>query len=84
MLINNNHKMMTGAPLAGMTSLFFENMANGGSVYIVSNKNLTTLYIGVNSNLQVRIYEHRTGEGSAFTKQYNFTDLLHFEFYEDI
>ena len=58
--------------------------AKGGYVYIVSNKNRTTLYTGVTSNLYNRIYEHKNGEGSVFTKKYNCTDLLYYEFFEDI
>ena len=58
--------------------------AKDGNVYFASNKNRTTLYIGVTSNLHNRIYEHKDGLGSAFTKKYNFTDLMYFEFYDDI
>ena len=59
-------------------------MVKGGYVYIVSNKNRTVLYTGVTSNLNARMYEHKTGIGSAFTKKYNCTDLLYYEFFEDI
>ncbi len=50
-----------------------------GFVYIVSNKNRTTLYIGVTSNLKRRILEHKSGHGSVFTSRYNLTDLVYFE-----
>ena len=59
-------------------------MTKGGYVYIVSNKNRTTLYIGVTSDLQERVFRHKSGEGSAFTKQYNCTDLIYYEVFEDI
>ena len=59
-------------------------MERGGYVYIISNKNRTVLYTGVTSKLRNRIYEHRQGEGSIFTKKYNCTDLLYFEFFNDI
>ena len=50
-----------------------------GYVYIMSNKNRTTTYIGVTSNLERRILEHKSGCGSAFTKRYNLHDLIYFE-----
>lgn len=53
-------------------------------VYIVSNKNRTTLYIGVTSDLKNRISDHFEGKGSEFTKRYNLTDLLYFEEFDDI
>ncbi len=53
-------------------------------VYILSNKNRTVLYIGVTSNLEKRMLEHKTGNGSVFTKKYNLFDLLYFETYTDI
>lgn len=56
----------------------------GGYVYIVTNKYRTTLYIGVTSNLYARITEHKSGEGSGFTKKYNCTDLVYWEFHDRI
>ena len=69
---------------AGISKRLKNMIAKGGYVYIVSNKNRTTLYIGVTSNLYNRIYEHKNGLGSVFTRRYNCTDLLYYEFYEDI
>lgn len=45
----------------------------------MSNKNRTTLYIGVTSNLERRMMEHKSGLGSTFTKRYNLHDLLYYE-----
>lgn len=56
----------------------------GGYVYIVSNKKRTVLYIGVTSNLYSRIFEHKNGHGSIFTKKYKCTDLLYYQFYSRI
>ncbi|MFY9150406.1 MAG: GIY-YIG nuclease family protein [Prolixibacteraceae bacterium] len=50
-----------------------------GFVYIMSNKNRTTFYIGVTNAIKRRILEHKTGKGSAFTKKYNLVDLVYFE-----
>ena len=58
--------------------------AKGGYVYILSNDSITVLYIGVTSNLYARIYEHRIGQGSTFTKKYNCTDLVYYYFYPTI
>ena len=50
----------------------------------MSNKNRTTLYIGVTSDLECRVWEHKNGEGSQFTKRYNLVDLLYFEVEDNI
>ncbi len=50
------------------------------SVYILANPRRTTLYVGVTSNLEQRVGEHRVGfhEGS-FTDRYNVTRLVYCE-----
>ncbi|WP_366942415.1 GIY-YIG nuclease family protein [uncultured Tenacibaculum sp.] len=53
-------------------------------VYILTNTYRTTFYIGVTSNLEKRILEHKQGIGSAFTKKYNLSDLIYFEKFSDI
>ena len=55
-----------------------------GYVYIMSNKYRTTLYIGVTSNLEGRIWQHINGEGSLFVKKYRLYDLIYFEYFERI
>lgn len=50
-----------------------------GFVYIMSNKNRTTIYIGVTNNLEERLRDHKKGVGSVFTSKYNLTDLIYFE-----
>ncbi|MDY0393024.1 MAG: GIY-YIG nuclease family protein [Candidatus Bipolaricaulis sp.] len=55
-----------------------------GYVYIVSNKNRTTFYVGVTNNLKRRITEHKTGNGSIFTGKYNLKELVYFEEIPDI
>ena len=53
-------------------------------VYILTNQNRTTLYIGVTNNLQRRIYEHKQGVHLGFTKKYNLHQLVYFEHHTDI
>ena len=53
-------------------------------IYILTNKNKTTLYIGVTNNLQRRLSEHIKGIGSKFTKRYNVHYLIYYEKFEDI
>ena len=53
-------------------------------VYIMTNPHNTTLYTGVTNNLQRRVLEHREGKGSAFTKRYNLTKLVYFEYGNDV
>jgi putative endonuclease len=56
----------------------------GGNVYIVTNKNRTTFYIGVTSDLKTRIADHKNGFGSDFSTKYNLTDLVYYEDFPDI
>jgi putative endonuclease len=55
-----------------------------GYVYILSNFSRTTFYIGVTSNLEYRIAEHRNGTASAFTSKYKLFYLVYFEEYQSI
>jgi len=55
-----------------------------GYIYIMSNKKRTVLYIGVTSNLKIRVAEHKEGIGSEFTTKYKVTDIIYFEEYQDI
>ena len=51
-----------------------------GYVYIMTNKNKTTLYIGVTNNLCRRIYEHKNHLiKNAFTAKYNLEYCIYFE-----
>jgi putative endonuclease len=53
-------------------------------IYIMSNKNLTTFYVGVTNDLERRVKEHKGGEGSEFTSKYNLTHLVYYEVISDI
>jgi len=52
-------------------------------VYMVTNKNNAVLYIGVTSNLEGRIFEHRERLIEGFTKRYQVTKLIYYEDYPD-
>ena len=53
-------------------------------VYIITNKIHTTLYIGVTSNLQKRIYEHKNHLAKGFSDKYNCEKLVYFESFDNI
>ena len=53
-------------------------------MYILSNIGRTTLYIGVTSNLNLRVWNHKQGKGSKFTKKYKLTILLYAEEFDSI
>jgi putative endonuclease len=52
-------------------------------VYILTNKNKTTLYIGLTNDLVRRLKEHTDEIGSVFTKTYQLKHLIYFEKFED-
>jgi putative endonuclease len=51
----------------------------GGHVYIMSNGVSGTLYVGVTADLAARVYQHRIGEGSAFSREHGLTKLVYAE-----
>ena len=53
-------------------------------VYIITNTNNTTLYIGVTSNLIKRIYEHKNKMVEGFSKRYNLSKLVYYEITDNI
>lgn len=54
-------------------------MIKGGFVYLISNFNRTTIYIGVTNDIERRILEHKIGIGSKFSSKYNLKYLMYFE-----
>lgn len=48
-------------------------------VYILTNKNNTTLYIGVTNDVEARVLQHKTKEVKGFTYKYNVDKLVYFE-----
>lgn len=49
------------------------------AVYIMTNYLETSLYIGVTSNLQKRVWEHKNKVVEGFTEKYNVDKLVYFE-----
>jgi len=52
-------------------------------VYILTNKNKTTLYIGITSDLIKRISEHKNKLIEGFAEKYNVDRLVYYECYDD-
>jgi putative endonuclease len=60
-------------------------MQRGGSIYILTNKNKTTLYIGVSSDLVARIQQHKEHVfKNSFSDRYNLEYLVYFENFNTI
>ncbi|MGY6647736.1 GIY-YIG nuclease family protein [Wenyingzhuangia sp. IMCC45574] len=51
-----------------------------GFIYIITNKNNTTLYVGVTSNIVRRIQQHKTKfYPKSFSARYNLNKLVYYE-----
>ena len=59
-------------------------MAKHPCIYILTNQPWGTLYVGVTSNLAVRIYQHKNKLGGGFTARYGVSRLVYFELVDDI
>ena len=56
-----------------------------GFIYITTNKNNTTLYVGVTSNLRNRITQHKEKRyQNSFSARYNLDKLVYYESYQKI
>ena len=54
-------------------------------IYAVTNNTRSTLYIGVTSDLLVRVWQHRAGEQpDAFSGRYHCAHLVYYGHYRDI
>lgn len=58
-------------------------MNRGGCVYILGSNSLV-LYVGVTSQLEKRIWEHKQKLVPGFTQKYNVTRLLYYEYCDEI
>ena len=60
-------------------------MERGGCIYFITNTYNTVLYLGVTSDLQKRIYQHKNKEfPNSFTAKYNCNKLVYFELFANI
>jgi putative endonuclease len=49
---------------------------SGGWVYIMADRYRGAMYVGVTADLAIRIFQHRSGEGSDFCKRYGLHRLV--------
>jgi putative endonuclease len=54
------------------------------AVYILASKRNGTLYIGVTSNLQQRVWQHRNESTAGFTNKYKVHTLVYYELHPDM
>jgi len=59
-------------------------LTKGGYIYLLMNRANTVIYIGVTSDLQKRIYEHKQSLIKGFTSKYNVNKLVYYEVFDDI
>lgn len=59
-------------------------MSKNYYVYILASDRYGTIYIGVTSDLVKRIWQHKAGLVSGYTKEYKVKRLVWYEVHEDI
>ncbi len=60
-------------------------IGKGGFIYIITNKNNTTLYTGVTSDLTSRLIQHKEKlYPNSFSAKYNLNKLVYYEAFESI
>jgi putative endonuclease len=52
---------------------------NNFTSYNMTNQNHTVLYAGVTSELQARIFQHKSKSVRSFTQRYNIDKLVYYE-----
>ena len=53
-------------------------------VYIITNYEETTLYVGVTNNLAHRTFTHKEKLNNGFSSNYNLSKLVYYEMFSDI
>ena len=59
-------------------------MAGNYYVYILASRKNGTLYVGVTSSLERRVWQHRNKTQAGFTAKYGVATLVYFERFEDV
>ena len=54
------------------------------AIYILADRPHGVLYVGVTSDLEKRIYQHKQGEGGGFADKYHCKLLVYYELFENI
>jgi putative endonuclease len=52
-------------------------------IYLICNKNNTTIYTGITSDIKRRIWEHKNKTTKGFSSKYNLYKLLYYEIFND-
>lgn len=52
-------------------------------VYIMTKGRNSTFYVGITSNLQKRVWEHKNEVIKGFTQKYQIKHLVYYETYDD-
>ena len=58
-------------------------LEKGYFVYIMSSQR-RVLYVGISSNLPLRVWQHKTGAFEGFTSKYKVTQLVYYECFENV
>jgi len=53
-------------------------------VYILASKRNGTLYVGVTSDLSIRVWQHKNDQVEGFTKKYGVHTLVYYEWHDDM
>ena len=59
-------------------------MSKKGYVYLITNKRNGTLYLGVTSNLQQRVWKHKNKTLEGFSHKYDLNILVWYEVHDEI
>jgi putative endonuclease len=82
--LNSPHSLPTGQPLeTSHLAQTGNNVEKTGYVYILSSHS-RRLYLGVTSNLEARLWDHKQGVIEGFTKTYKINQLVYYEDYPNM
>ena len=52
-------------------------------VYIMAKARNSTFYVGITSDLQKRVWEHKNEVADSFTKKHNIKNLVYYEIFDN-